>query len=97
MKLSHLKIIINKEVRNLLNEQNPVTGAPFGAGAERQRSKARGAEYWAQHPEELANRLGIDEDDVAEHLAFWQAELEADGCRVDLTQTGAPEPTPRRR
>ena len=75
-----------------LKEQNPVTGMAFGAGGEQQR--VRGAEYWAQHPAELAKRLGISQDDVPEHLAFWQAELEAEGCRVDLGQTGAPSPTP---
>ena len=99
MKLSHLKNIIKEELNILksINEQNPVTGQPFGAGADQQRQKARGAEYWAQHPAELASRLGIDINDVPEHMAFWQAELEASGCRVDLTQTGAMEPTPRRR
>ena len=77
-----------------LSEQNPVTGKAFGAGSPQQR--VRGAEYWAQHPAELAKRLGISQDDVPEHLAFWQAELEAEGCKVDLGQTDAPEPTPRR-
>ena len=100
MKLNNLKKIIAEEILKLsakkfLKEQNPVTGRAFGAGGVQQ--KARGAEYWAQHPAELAKRLGISEDSVAEHLAFWQANLEAEGCSVDLGQTGAPEPTPRRR
>ena len=48
--------------------------------------------------EELAKRLGIDADDVPEHLAFWQANLEAEGCKVDLTKvTDDPAPGPRRR
>ena len=98
MKLSELKRTIAAEIlkisaKKLLKEQNPVTGQPFGAGA----PSPKGAEYWAQHPAELAKRLGISQDDVPEHLAFWQAELEAEGCKVDLGQTGAPEPTPRRR
>ena len=97
MKKTQLRKIIRESIKELMNETNPITGQPFGAGADQQRSKAKGAEYWAQHPEELARRLEISEDSVPEHLAFWQAELEAEGCRVDLTQTGAPEPTPRRR
>ena len=97
MKLSNLKTIIEENISRLsakksLKEQNPVTGKAFGAGGVQQ--KAKGAEYWAQHPAELAKRLGISEDDVPEHLAFWQAELEAEGCRVDLGQTGAPSPPP---
>ena len=97
MNLTNLKNIIKEEVENLQflkslkKEQYSQTGK-FGA------DKARGAEYWAQHPEELAKRLGIDEDDVPEHLAFWQANLEAEGCRVDLTKvTDDPAPSPRRR
>ena len=102
MKLSNLKRIIAEEVsrlsgKKLIQENNPVTGQGFGAGADQQRAKVKGAEYWAQHPSELARRLGISEDSVPEHLAFWQAELEAEGCQVDLSQTGASEPTPRRR
>ena len=98
MKLNNLKRIIAEEVLKLsakksIKEQNPVTGQAFGAGA----PSPKGAEYWAQHPSELAKRLGISEDSVPEHLSFWQAELEAEGCQVDLGQTGAPEPTPRRR
>jgi hypothetical protein len=95
MKLSELKNIIKGEVKNI--QEQRFSNVAFGAGADRQRAKVRGAEYWAQHPAELANRLGIDIDDVPEHMAFWQAELEASGCSVDLTKTGAPEPTPRRR
>ena len=100
MKLSNLKTIIEENISRLsakksLKEQNPVTGKAFGAGGVQQ--KAKGAEYWAQHPAELAKRLGISQDDVPEHLAFWQAELEAEGCSVDLSKTDAPEPTPRRR
>ena len=99
MRLNKVKKALAEEIlklsaKRLLKEQNPVTGQPFGAGGTQQ--KARGAEYWAQHPAELARRLGISEDDVPEHLAFWQAELEAEGCKVDLGQTDAPEPTPRR-
>ena len=102
MKLTNLKRIIAEEVlklsaKKLIKEQNPVTGQPFGTGADQQRAKVKGAEYWAQHPIELAKRLGISEDSVPEHLSFWQAELEADGCSVDLGKTGALEPTPRRR
>ena len=97
MNLKNIKRTIAEEILNLqtkkfLMEQNPVTGQPFGAGGNEQ--KVKGAEYWAQHPAELAKRLGISQDDVPEHLAFWQAELEAEGCRVDLGQTGAPSPTP---
>ena len=97
---NNIKKIIAEEIlklsaKKLVKEQNPITGKAFGAGGVQQ--KAKGAEYWAQHPAELAKRLGISEDDVPEHLAFWQAELEAEGCRVDLGQTDAPEPTPRRR
>ena len=84
-----------KKSVGLFLEQNPVTGRAFGAGSTQQ--KAKGAEYWAQHPEELARRLGISVNDVPEHLAFWQAELEAEGCNVDLSKTDAPEPSPRRR
>ena len=102
MNLKNIKRVIAEQILNLqtkkyLMEQNPVTGQNFGAAADAQQSKVRGAEYWAQHPAELAKRLGISQDDVAEHLAFWQAELEAEGCSVDLSKTGAPEPTPRRR
>lgn len=98
MKLNNLKRIIAEEIlklsaKKLIKEQNPVTGQAFGAGG----ASPKGAEYWAQHPVELAKRLGISEDSVPEHLAFWQAELEAEGCQVDLGQTDAPEPTPRRR
>ena len=95
MRNKDLKNIIRQSIKELVKEQNPVTGQAFGAGGVQQ--KARGAEYWAQHPAELAKRLGISEDSVPEHLAFWQAELEAEGCQVDLGQTGAPEPTPLRR
>ena len=100
MNLKNIKRIIAEEILNLqtkkfLMEQNPVTGQPFGAGGNEQ--KVKGAEYWAQHPAELAKRLGISQDDVPEHLAFWQAELEAEGCSVDLSKTDAPTPTPRRR
>ena len=97
--LKNIKRIIAEELTRLsakkIFEQNPVTGQPFGAGSNER--KVMGAEYWAQHPAELAKRLGISQDDVPEHLAFWQAELEAEGCSVDLSKTGAPEPTPRRR
>ena len=94
MKRSQLRKIIKESIKELMNETNPITGQPFGAGADQKRSKAKGAEYWAQHPAELARRLGISEDSVPEHLAFWQAELEAEGCEVDLGQTGASEPSP---
>ena len=98
MKLNNLKRIIAEEVlklsaKKLMKEANPVTGKSFGAGA----PSPKGAEYWAQHPAELAKRLGISEDSVPEHLAFWQAELEAEGCQVDLGAKDTIEPTPQRR
>ena len=51
-------------------------------------NKAKGFEYWARYPEELAQRLGISVDNVPEHLAFWQAELEAQGYKPDLSKAG---------
>jgi len=77
-----------------LNEQfgnvNPVTGRAPGSGG----SKTRGFEYWQNHPDELANRFGLNVEDMPEFLAFWQAELEAQGCEIDF-EAGADSPSPR--
>ena len=73
-----------------MKEQNPVTGDTFGAG--NPQNKAKGFEYWQNHPEELAKRLRISVDQVPEQLAFWQAELEGEGCKVD--QMGDPDSPP---
>ena len=100
MKLKNLKNIIKEKIEEiqLMKQINEELGEQYSQTGKFPADKARGAEYWAQHPEELARRLNINVDDVPEHLAFWQAKLEAEGCKEDLTKvTDDPAPSPRRR
>ena len=84
-----------EEEFDMIDEQgfgnvNPVTGkAPAG------KPSTKGIEYWSNHPDELASRLKLDAENVPEFLAFWQAELEAQGCEVDMSgDPDSPSPSP---
>ena len=90
--LEDLNTLSLKENKKLTTEINPVTGQPFGAGAVQQ--KAKGFEYWQNHPEILAQRLNMDVADIPQHLEFWAAELEAQGCVLDRETGGANQPAP---
>ena len=83
----------NDELTEQFGNVNPVTGRAPGSGG----PSTKGFEYWQNHPEELAQRLGIAADKVGEHMAFWQAELEAQGCEIDFgagANTPSPSPLP---
>ena len=89
--------IDDDELEEQFGNVNPVTGRAPGAGSVQ--NKAKGFEYWQNHPEILAQRLGMDPAAVPEHLAFWAAELEAQGCDLDMETGGQdiPDPSPVRR